>query len=72
MIRLADIEAARRASRTLSGCRRTSSARRKQAGTRRGIIRSAHCRAPAHILDAEKRRMVDRFLDDFADCLVSS
>ena len=35
----------------------------------RGIITSAHCRAPAHILDAEERRMIDRFLDDFAGLL---
>lgn len=34
---------------------------------RRGIIASAHCRAPAHTLDAEELRMIDRFLDNFAD-----
>lgn len=34
---------------------------------RRGAIASAHCRAPAHTLDAEEVRMIDRFLDSFAD-----
>lgn len=36
---------------------------------RRGIIASAHCRAPAHILDPEEVRMVGRFLDDFGELL---
>jgi 4-hydroxy-tetrahydrodipicolinate synthase len=36
---------------------------------RRGIIASAHCRAPAHALDTEEVRMVERFLDEFADLL---
>lgn len=36
---------------------------------RRGLIGSILCRAPARILDAEEIRMVDRFLDEFADLL---
>ena len=36
---------------------------------RRGVIASAHCRAPAHTLDAGEMRMIDRFLADFADLL---
>lgn len=36
---------------------------------RRGLIASAHCRAPAHTLDGEEVRMVDRFMADFADLL---
>lgn len=36
---------------------------------RRGLIGSAHCRAPAHRLDAEEVAMVDRFLTEFADLL---
>jgi 4-hydroxy-tetrahydrodipicolinate synthase len=36
---------------------------------RRGIIASAHCRAPAHALDAEEVRMVDQFLGEFSSLL---
>ncbi|GAA3513553.1 dihydrodipicolinate synthase family protein [Actinocatenispora rupis] len=36
---------------------------------RRGLFRSAYCRAPAHRLDAEEVAMVDRFLAEFADRL---
>lgn len=36
---------------------------------RRGIIASAHCRAPARILDAEEVRIIDRFLAEFAELL---
>ena len=36
---------------------------------RRGIIASAHCRAPAHVLDAGEVRMVDRFLGEFSGML---
>ena len=33
---------------------------------RRGVIASAHCRAPAHALDTGEVRMIDRFLAEFA------
>jgi dihydrodipicolinate synthase/N-acetylneuraminate lyase len=36
---------------------------------RRGIIASAHCRAPAYVLDAEEIGMVDRFLGEFSGML---
>lgn len=41
----------------------------KLVSARRGLIGSARCRAPAHRLDDEEVRMVDRFLDEFADHL---
>jgi len=41
----------------------------KLISVRRGLFASAHCRAPAHRLDDEEVRMVDRFLDEFADRL---
>jgi dihydrodipicolinate synthase/N-acetylneuraminate lyase len=41
----------------------------KAISVRRGLFASAFCREPAHRLDAEELRMVDRFLDDFADLL---
>jgi dihydrodipicolinate synthase/N-acetylneuraminate lyase len=41
----------------------------KVISVRRGLFESAHCREPAHRLDAEELRMIDRFLDDFADLL---
>lgn len=42
----------------------------KLVSARRGLIDSAYCRAPAHRLDAEEERMVDRFLAEFADLLI--
>jgi len=39
---------------------------------RRGIIASAHCRAPAHTLDAGEIAMIDRFLDQFAELLTAT
>jgi dihydrodipicolinate synthase/N-acetylneuraminate lyase len=42
----------------------------KAISVRRGLFASAYCREPAHRLDAEELRMVDRFLDDFADLLI--
>ncbi|MEV0714965.1 dihydrodipicolinate synthase family protein [Asanoa sp. NPDC050611] len=41
----------------------------KLVSMRRGLIRSAFCRGPAHLLDAEEVRGVDRFLTEFADLL---
>jgi dihydrodipicolinate synthase/N-acetylneuraminate lyase len=41
----------------------------KLISARRGLFASAYCRAPAHRLDAEEVRMVDRFLAEFADLL---
>jgi dihydrodipicolinate synthase/N-acetylneuraminate lyase len=41
----------------------------KLISVRRGLFASAYCREPAHLLDAEERRMVDRFLAEFADLL---
>jgi dihydrodipicolinate synthase/N-acetylneuraminate lyase len=41
----------------------------KLISVRRGLFASAHCREPAHHLDAEEIRMVDRFLDEFAAML---
>ena len=41
----------------------------KLISVRRGLFENAHCRAPAHSLDAEEIRTVDRFLDEFADYL---
>lgn len=41
----------------------------KLISVRRGLFGSAYCREPAHLLDAEERRMVDRFLVEFADLL---
>jgi dihydrodipicolinate synthase/N-acetylneuraminate lyase len=43
----------------------------KLISVRRGLFDSDYCREPAHLLDAEERRMVDRFLDEFADLLPS-
>lgn len=42
----------------------------KLISARRGLIASAYCRAPAHRLDAEEVRTIDRFLDDFSDLLI--
>lgn len=42
----------------------------KLISVRRGLFGSAHCRAPAHRLDAEEVRAVDRFLAEFADELI--
>lgn len=39
----------------------------KLVSARRGLIASAHCRAPGHALDAEETALVDRFLVEFAD-----
>lgn len=36
---------------------------------RRGLFASPTCRAPGYVLDDEERRMVDRFLAEFADWL---
>ncbi|MGW5667421.1 dihydrodipicolinate synthase family protein [Micromonospora sp. NPDC003776] len=41
----------------------------KHISFRRGLIGSDLCRAPAHELDAEERRMIDRFLLEFQDLL---
>ncbi|RZQ66086.1 dihydrodipicolinate synthase family protein [Amycolatopsis suaedae] len=41
----------------------------KLISVRRGLFGSAHCREPAHRLDPEEIRMVDRFLAEFADHL---
>ncbi|ADB33541.1 dihydrodipicolinate synthetase [Kribbella flavida DSM 17836] len=41
----------------------------KLISVRRGLFASAYCREPAHRLDAEEVRMVDRFLAEFADRL---
>lgn len=41
----------------------------KLISVRRGLFESAYCREPAHLLDAEEVRMVDRFLEEFADFL---
>jgi 4-hydroxy-tetrahydrodipicolinate synthase len=41
----------------------------KLISVRRGLIASAHCRAPARRLDAEEVAMVDRFLREFGDLL---
>lgn len=41
----------------------------KHISFRRGLIGSDLCRAPAHELDAEERRMIDRFLIEFQDLL---
>jgi 4-hydroxy-tetrahydrodipicolinate synthase len=41
----------------------------KHISYRRGLIASDLCRAPAHELDAEERRVIDRFLAEFADLL---
>jgi dihydrodipicolinate synthase/N-acetylneuraminate lyase len=41
----------------------------KLISVRRGLFASAYCRAPAHRLDAEEVRMIDRFLVEFADLL---
>lgn len=43
----------------------------KAISQRRGVINSAHCRAPSLTLDAEEQKTIDRFLSDFADLLVS-
>jgi 4-hydroxy-tetrahydrodipicolinate synthase len=44
----------------------------KLVSARRGLVRSAHCRAPQRSLDVEEVRMVDRFLSEFADLLPGS
>ncbi|REF38042.1 dihydrodipicolinate synthase family protein [Thermasporomyces composti] len=41
----------------------------KLISVRRGLFADAHCRAPAHHLDAEEVAMVDRFLAEFAEFL---
>lgn len=41
----------------------------KLISVRRGLFESEHCREPAHLLDAEERRMVDRFLAEFGELL---
>jgi 4-hydroxy-tetrahydrodipicolinate synthase len=41
----------------------------KQISARRGLIGSAFCRSPAHVLDTEELRRIDVFLDEFADLL---
>ncbi len=41
----------------------------KLISVRRGLFASAYCREPAHQLDAEEVRMVDRLLEEFADLL---
>jgi len=41
----------------------------KLISVRRGLFASPHCRAPAHRLDAEEIRMIDRFLDEFREFL---
>ncbi|HEY3556667.1 MAG TPA: dihydrodipicolinate synthase family protein [Kribbella sp.] len=41
----------------------------KLISVRRGLFASAYCREPAHRLDAEEIRMVDRLLTEFADLL---
>ncbi|MFF5263784.1 dihydrodipicolinate synthase family protein [Actinomadura viridis] len=41
----------------------------KHISYRRGLIGSDLCRSPAHELDAEERRVIDRFLAEFADLL---
>lgn len=41
----------------------------KLISVRRGLFASAYCREPAHVLDTMEVRMVDRFLDVFADRL---
>lgn len=41
----------------------------KLISVRRGLFGSAHCRAPAYLLDPLEVRMVDRFLEVFADRL---
>ncbi|WP_344235175.1 dihydrodipicolinate synthase family protein [Kribbella hippodromi] len=41
----------------------------KLISVRRGLFASAYCREPAHRLDAEEVRMVDRLLAEFADLL---
>ncbi|GAA3941613.1 dihydrodipicolinate synthase family protein [Actinomadura viridis] len=41
----------------------------KRISYRRGLIASDLCRGPAHELDAEERRVIDRFLAEFADLL---
>jgi dihydrodipicolinate synthase/N-acetylneuraminate lyase len=43
----------------------------KLISVRRGWFESAHCRAPAHLLDAEEVAMVDRFLAEFGDYVPS-
>lgn len=41
----------------------------KLISVRRGLFASPYCRAPAHQLDAEDVRMIDRFLDEFRELL---
>jgi len=41
----------------------------KLISVRRGLFASAYCREPGHLLDAEEKAMVDRFLGEFADLL---
>jgi len=39
---------------------------------RRGLIAGDYCRRPGYVMDGEERRMIDRFLDEFADLLPTS
>lgn len=41
----------------------------KQISMRRGLFKSAYCREPAHLLDAEEIRMIERFLVEFGPML---
>jgi dihydrodipicolinate synthase/N-acetylneuraminate lyase len=41
----------------------------KLISVRRGLFESAYCREPAHLLDDEEVRMVERFLAEFAELL---
>lgn len=49
----------------------TINAAEKLISQRRGLIDSAYCREPAHALDAEEVRTIDRFLRQFDDLLPS-
>lgn len=41
----------------------------KTISVRRGLIRSAHCRAPSYPLDRHEMRIIDEFLSEFAELL---
>lgn len=41
----------------------------KLIAVRRGLFASSYCREPAHRLDDEEIRVIDRFLDEFSDLL---
>jgi 4-hydroxy-tetrahydrodipicolinate synthase len=41
----------------------------KRISHQRGLITTDHCRAPAHQLDTEEKRVIDHFLTEFADLL---